>query len=475
MSTNQISLKDVKINELPEFLDAKKKQEQLVKDNPYVAIVDTTTYEAAKRSRTALVGGRTNIQNQDKAIASALKGLRGQSKDLMNEIIAISQPLEIKQQEEVSRYEDEKKAKKEEEARIERERVDGIKKLITDFRTEYIAKIEKSTLESIEDLHVEIVEAELDVFEYDDTLEECKDDLFTLVVNKKSALEKAEVQRLAEVKLKEEQEELRLQKKAQKKKEEEEEKVRKARELQNSYEKILSDFEINYTKSISGATLENIDTLHNEIISAKFKGIGLDKVIEDTKGGLLTFIESKKTTLKADAKLVEEKAVLEQEKADLAAAKQKIIDDEVLRKKKERIAQDAAILNAATIKKNKLFAIDHQISIEDCKELSDEAFQVMYDSVHKDYLKKIKEQEKQDAIKAEKDEKARLQKIEDEKIRIAALRPDIEKLNDYLSSIELTAKPELATESGIMVLEEITRALGEYLETCKEVINGVND
>lgn len=127
------SLDTVNVRNLPEFQGWKEKQLSIVKENPFVAIDSNEAYEQAKKSRTALVTARTDIQKQDKLIASKLKEIRNQAKSVAEELISITLPAEEKQQEEVKRYEAQKEAERLEKERIERERKESIQKEINDL------------------------------------------------------------------------------------------------------------------------------------------------------------------------------------------------------------------------------------------------------------------------------------------------------------------------------------------------------
>lgn len=128
-----ITLDQVEVRNLPELQGWKEKQLSIVNENPFVSIEDYKSYEEAKKHRTALVTARTTIQNQDKLIAKKLKELRSEAGQIAEELIAITQPHEEKQQEEVKRYEAEKEAERLEKEKIEQERKIAIQNDINDF------------------------------------------------------------------------------------------------------------------------------------------------------------------------------------------------------------------------------------------------------------------------------------------------------------------------------------------------------
>ena len=89
-----------------------------MKENPFVKITDNAYFEKGKKSRTALVKGRTELQGQQKEINSKVNALKTSVKEETERLIAISQPAEEKQQVEVKAYES-----KQDDERLERERI----------------------------------------------------------------------------------------------------------------------------------------------------------------------------------------------------------------------------------------------------------------------------------------------------------------------------------------------------------------
>lgn len=148
--TQLITLDQVNVRNLPELQGWKEKQHQIVKENPFVAITDNKSYEEGKKNRTALVTARTDIQKQDKLIASKLKELRAESGKVASELIEITLPHEEKQQEEVKKYEAEKEAERLEKERIERERKQKIQNSINSFYDSWKAGIKELKFKNIE-------------------------------------------------------------------------------------------------------------------------------------------------------------------------------------------------------------------------------------------------------------------------------------------------------------------------------------
>lgn len=149
------SIEKLDATQLPELQGLKEKQLQIVKENPFVAITDNATFEAAKKARTTLVSARTEIQNQDKLIASKIKKIRDAVAGISKDLISITLPHEEKQQEEVKRWEAIKEAEKAEKQRLEDERIGSIKEAIEKVINEASAKIEALNFERIESLKVD--------------------------------------------------------------------------------------------------------------------------------------------------------------------------------------------------------------------------------------------------------------------------------------------------------------------------------
>lgn len=119
-----ITIDDFNVNALAEIQGKREQQMQLVKDNPYVEITDNTSWEVAKKARTALRSGRTGLTAEEKAVLAKVKSLiTDPVKTVYKELIAITEEAETKQQIEVKRYDDIK-----ENERIERERVEEERK-----------------------------------------------------------------------------------------------------------------------------------------------------------------------------------------------------------------------------------------------------------------------------------------------------------------------------------------------------------
>ncbi len=130
MEKQIVTLDTINVEMLPEFENWKEKQLKIVEENPFVEIIDNKTFEEAKKARTTLVTARTDVEKQEKLIASKIKQFRDKVGNFSQELINITLPSEEKQQNEVKRYEAEKEAEKEAKEKAEAERIEKIKNSI---------------------------------------------------------------------------------------------------------------------------------------------------------------------------------------------------------------------------------------------------------------------------------------------------------------------------------------------------------
>lgn len=202
-----LQLEDLKVSNLPELQGWKEKQEKLVADNPYVEIIDNKTYTAACQSRTALLKGRTELEKQDKLIASKVASFRKDVKTETDNLIAITLPSEEKQQVEVKRYESIKEAEKQEKERIERERVEKIKSKIDLFESDSYRIIQETNISNVEYHKTKLdalANSEFDYEEYDIMFEQAKDRVQASWDAKCTDIQEKEEQRLENERLEKE-------------------------------------------------------------------------------------------------------------------------------------------------------------------------------------------------------------------------------------------------------------------------------
>lgn len=170
-TTTEVSIiEKLNANNLPELIGWKEKQETLVTENPFVEITDSKTYDLACKSRTNLLKGRTELEKQEKEIASKVAAFRKAIGGKTAELIEITLPAEQKQQSEVKRWEAVKELEKAEKERLENERIDAIKNKAVELESSALEVIQKMTYSGIivDSAKVSaIMETDFDFEEYD--------------------------------------------------------------------------------------------------------------------------------------------------------------------------------------------------------------------------------------------------------------------------------------------------------------------
>ena len=124
MGKQEISkIENFNVNALEEIKGKEKLIESVIKENPFVKIVDNKTYEEGKKSRTALRTCRTDLEKEEKALHNAVKKVLTEPiKNIYGTFKEKVTPLEDKQQEEVKAWEDVKEQERQEKLRIEEAR-----------------------------------------------------------------------------------------------------------------------------------------------------------------------------------------------------------------------------------------------------------------------------------------------------------------------------------------------------------------
>lgn len=170
MKNELTTLDSLNAKNLPELQGLKDKQLELVKECPFVEIVDNKSYELAKKNRTTLLKGRTSLESQDKLIASKLSAFRKDVKSVTDELILITLPHEEKQQEEVKRFEQIKENERLEKERIENERIENIKGKISEFENYAYSKINSWNTDTlkVQDNYTEIILESVSDFDFEE-------------------------------------------------------------------------------------------------------------------------------------------------------------------------------------------------------------------------------------------------------------------------------------------------------------------
>ena len=145
--TNIIAIETIEVSNIQELQGLKKEQLKVVKENPYIEIIDKETFEVAKQRRTALLTQSTTIEKKGKDANKFLNNIKSKLSDEFENLANITRESYDKQQAEVKRYEDvlqkqaEEKQRKKEAAeqeikdRIENH-VEGMKGMISEMNDE---------------------------------------------------------------------------------------------------------------------------------------------------------------------------------------------------------------------------------------------------------------------------------------------------------------------------------------------------
>lgn len=235
-----LKIENLNANNLPELQGMREKQLQIVKENPFVEITDNKSYDDAKKARTTLVTARTEIQNQDKLIASKIKKFREAVSGISEELISITRPHEEKQQQEVKRWEELKEKEKQEKLRLEEDRKNNIRNSISSIIDEAYMKINKCSFETIESLKVDYEEGlyKTDVSQFEEFELDFNEKLIQVknaFSSKIKTLEEAETQRLEKIRLEAEAKKLEEEKaKLEAERKAEEERLKKIKDEQES-------------------------------------------------------------------------------------------------------------------------------------------------------------------------------------------------------------------------------------------------
>lgn len=204
-------LETIKVSALIDVSSWKEKQLKLVAENPFFNITDNKTYEAGKKHRTNVVKGRTELQNQDKLVASKFAAIRKEVGNETATLIEITQPLEDQWQEEVKAWEDRKAREKKEADDAEALRVKTINDKIDETETSCYEIIQKMTFSEIEFSKTQLFAfftIDFDFEEYDILFDQAKSRIETALENKVNSLTASENQRLDNIRLEEESKEL---------------------------------------------------------------------------------------------------------------------------------------------------------------------------------------------------------------------------------------------------------------------------
>ena len=188
LPNDQIEIIKFNLYETVGYKEAKATQEKLVAENPFVLIIDTVTYANAKKSRTALLTGRTSLEKQEKIINQNLTRIKKYVSEETLKLIEITKPSEDTQQTEVKRYEAEQARIKLEKEQAEAKRIKDISDIISTFKEDSILAIDNATFETIDNVSKEISEFEFDAEEFVGNLMQVRNSLSIEVARRRKIL-----------------------------------------------------------------------------------------------------------------------------------------------------------------------------------------------------------------------------------------------------------------------------------------------
>ncbi len=155
-----LNLEKFSVMQLPELQGKKEEIKAIIDANPIIVITDTETYEAAKKSRTAVKTLRTSTEKEKTNVKQKLKE---KILDLVdNEYVSIIADIkkeETLRQDSVDVWEAEIEKRRLEKIRIEQERVDGIKKILTDYSDKWKGKFTNLVFANIETVSADFYES----------------------------------------------------------------------------------------------------------------------------------------------------------------------------------------------------------------------------------------------------------------------------------------------------------------------------
>lgn len=205
-----IDFEKFSVAQLPELQGKKEEIKGIIEANPVVDIIDNSTYELAKKSRTAVKSLCTGLEGEQKTVKKRIKEFVLDAVDKEYDTLVLGARSALKErQEPITAWEDKKEQERLEKVRLEELRIDNIKSSIRKFREEWDDVIFMLTFDKIEDIRADY---SVDVLEFDRSklaeFEVLFDDavvyLDNLFANKIKTLTEQEEIRLEQIRLAEE-------------------------------------------------------------------------------------------------------------------------------------------------------------------------------------------------------------------------------------------------------------------------------
>lgn len=305
-----MTLDNFKVTALAEIQGKKEALLTVIKENPYVAITDNTTWEQAKKNRTALRTARTETDKEGKAILLKVKQhITEPVKNIYSEFIGIISPVEERQQAEVKRYEDIKETERLERDRIEEDRKEKHRATIKNHFESQKARIEQLNFADLEKFELDTLEvSQLEEFE-DQYI--ASEEMLKIRLNEKT-------------KQLQEKEDLRI-------REEELANERKIQEAVNKMRDGINTFYAKWGRTIDAMEFKDIDTVSKNLVNETPLSCGsLQDEYSERRASLISKLEERAKFLKqqeeqriATEKFEAEKKALEEEKIQIRTEKRK--------------------------------------------------------------------------------------------------------------------------------------------------------
>lgn len=160
-----IDFEKFSVAQLPELQGKKEEIKGIIEANPVVKIIDNSTYELAKKSRTAVKSLRTSLEKEQKDVKKKIKEhvLDVVDKEYDTLVLGVKSAEQIRQ-EPITAWEDKKEQERLEKIRLEQERIDKIKSTISLFKQGWETKIAELKFEGIDTLveNFNITDSEFD-------------------------------------------------------------------------------------------------------------------------------------------------------------------------------------------------------------------------------------------------------------------------------------------------------------------------
>lgn len=145
-----IDFEKFSVAQLPELQGKKEEIKGIIEANPVVEIVDNSTYELAKKSRTAVKSLCTGLEGEQKTVKKRIKEFVLDAVDKEYDTLVLGARSALKErQEPITAWEDKKEQERLEKVRLEELRVKQIKEAIQNFKDTLIDNVNDLIFEGV--------------------------------------------------------------------------------------------------------------------------------------------------------------------------------------------------------------------------------------------------------------------------------------------------------------------------------------